>query len=116
LGATRAASFLQRGLTSANSFGFLLFAVVHSARAFRMINNDFTTEPLAPSSGAVEFLDTDGMRAVFGVKRSLAYALLSAGLIRGVSLRRPGKLRGKRLFDAQSVRAYLQSCADGEGR
>jgi len=74
-----------------------------------MINNDFTTEPLLPSSGAPEFLDVDGLRAVFGIRRSLAYDLLGLGLIRGVSLRRKGKTRGKRLFDAASVRAYLAS-------
>lgn len=32
--------------------------------------------------------------------------------IRGVSLRRPGQLRGKRLFDVASVRAYLNSCQE----
>lgn len=77
-----------------------------------MDDNNYTTAPLTPSSGAPEFLDTDGLRAVFGIKRSLAYDLLGLGLIRGVSLRRKGRTRGKRLFDAASVRAYLQSCAD----
>ena len=81
-----------------------------------MDDNNLTTAPLTASSGAPEFLDTDGLRAVFGIKRSLAYDLLGLGLIRGVSLRRKGRTRGKRLFDAASVRAYLQSCADGEGR
>jgi hypothetical protein len=72
-----------------------------------MDDQNLTTAPLTPSSGAPEFLDTDGLRAVFGIKRSLAYDLLGLGLIRGVSLRRKGKTRGKRLFDAASVRAYL---------
>jgi len=54
-----------------------------------------------------EFVDTDGLRQMFGLKRSLAYELLWAGLIKGVSLRRPGKRTGKRLFEVQSVRDFL---------
>jgi hypothetical protein len=72
-----------------------------------MDKDHLTTAPLIPSSGAPEFVDTDGMRAVFGIKRSLAYNLLGLGLIRGVSVRTKGHARGKRLFDAASVRAYL---------
>lgn len=56
-----------------------------------------------------EFLDAEGLRARFGIKRSLAYALLADGAIRGVSLRRRGQLRGKRLFVVDSVRAFLRS-------
>jgi hypothetical protein len=76
--------------------------------------NGLTIAPLAVSCGAVvpEFVDTEGLRVMFGVKRSLAYELLGAGLIRGVSLRRKGRTRGKRLFDVASVREYLQSCAE----
>jgi hypothetical protein len=35
-----------------------------------------------------EFVDVEGLRARFGIKRSLAYQLLHDGVIRGVSLRR----------------------------
>jgi hypothetical protein len=56
-----------------------------------------------------EFVDCPGLHARFGIKRSLAYALLADGAIRGVSLRRRGQLRGKRLFDVASVRDYLAS-------
>lgn len=56
-----------------------------------------------------EFLDAPGLQARFGIKRSLAYVLMADGAIRGVSLRRRGQLRGKRLFDVASVRAYLAS-------
>jgi hypothetical protein len=71
-----------------------------------------TIAPVANACGAVEFTDTDGLRSMFGIKRSLAYQLLGAGDIRGVSLRRQGRSRGKRLFDVASVREYLQSCAE----
>jgi hypothetical protein len=70
-----------------------------------------TAEPAAsPGTGTdAEFVDVEGLRARFGIKRSLGYQLLGAGLIRGVSLRRRGRTRGKRLFDCQSVREYLRS-------
>jgi len=56
-----------------------------------------------------EFLDAAGLQARFGIKRSLAYVLLGDGAIQGVSLRRRGQLRGKRLFSVASVRAFLRS-------
>ena len=56
-----------------------------------------------------EFTDVPGLRRNYGIKRSLAYKLLAGGLIRGVSLRQPGALRGKRLFHVGSVRSYLFS-------
>jgi hypothetical protein len=56
-----------------------------------------------------EFVDCRGLEAGWGIKRSLAYQLLKDGKIRGVSLRRRGRLRGKRLFSVDSVRAYLAS-------
>jgi hypothetical protein len=62
--------------------------------------------------GAAEFVDLDGLRERFGLKRSLAYKLLNEGVIKGVSLRRRGSLRGKRLFVVESVRAFLKGCAD----
>jgi hypothetical protein len=62
-----------------------------------------------------EFVDCKGLEAGWGIKRSLAYSLLADGLIRGVSLRRRGQLRGKRLFDVASVRAFLRSQMEGCG-
>ena len=56
-----------------------------------------------------EFLDAAGLQSRFGIKRSLAYALLADGAIRGVSLRRRGQLRGKRLFAVDSVRVFLHT-------
>ena len=59
-----------------------------------------------------EFVDFVGLEKKFGIRRSTAYNLLKDGVIRGVSLRRRGRTRGKRLFDVQSVREYLKACAD----
>lgn len=56
-----------------------------------------------------EFVDVPGMQSLFGIKRSLAYALLADGKIQGVSLRRRNQVRGKRLFQVDSVRQFLRS-------
>jgi hypothetical protein len=56
-----------------------------------------------------EFVDCKGLEAGWGIKRSLAYQLLADGVIKGVSLRRRGQVRGKRLFCVDSVRRYLSA-------
>jgi len=48
--------------------------------------------------GNAEFVDSHGLYAGWGIKRSLAYNLMSTGEIKGVTLRRRGQTRGKRLF------------------
>ena len=58
-----------------------------------------------------EFLDSKGLEQQFGIRRSLAYDLIARGAIHSVSLRKRGSQRGKRLFNVDSVRSYLKSCA-----
>lgn len=67
-----------------------------------------------PSLPDPEFVDCRGLEHMFGIKRSLAYQLLGDGAIKGVSLRRRGQTRGKRLFSVDSVRAYLASQMEKE--
>jgi hypothetical protein len=68
----------------------------------------YTSAPVEPSPiDDPEFVDAVGLQARFGIKRSLAYALLGDGAIQGVSLRRRNQTRGKRLFSVDSVREYL---------
>jgi hypothetical protein len=68
-----------------------------------------TTAPVQASpANDAEFVDAAGLQARFGIKRSLAYALLADGAIHGVSLRRRNQTRGKRLFSVDSVREYLK--------
>jgi hypothetical protein len=55
-----------------------------------------------------EFVDCRGREAGWGIKRSLAYQLLNDGKIKGVSLRRRGQCRGKRLFCVDSIRQFLR--------
>ena len=73
------------------------------------MNAQLTIAPVAVSCGAAEFVDIDGLRAMYGIKRSLAYQLLNEGAIKGVSLRRRGRVRGKRLFQVESVREFLRT-------
>lgn len=60
-----------------------------------------------------EFVDSPGAKFRFGLGRSLLYQLHGEGLIDGVSLRRRGALRGKRLWSVDSIRRYLRSRMEG---
>ena len=51
-------------------------------------------------------LDLKGLKAFFGISRTLAYQLASAGEITSLTLGAPGK-RGKRAFLTQSVTDYI---------
>ena len=59
-----------------------------------------------------EFADHKGVRALYGLSRAHAYQLAMQGKIRSVSIRRPGAIRGRRLFDCASIRAFLRGCAE----
>ena len=62
----------------------------------------------SPANDA-EFCDSPGAFLRFGLKRSLLYELQSRGLIKGVSLRKRGAVKGKRLWSCDSIRTYLAS-------
>ena len=72
---------------------------------------DLTTAPVqaSPANYDAEFCDSPGAFARFGLRRSLLYQLYAEGLIDGVSLRRRGAARGKRLWSCDSIRSYLRS-------
>jgi hypothetical protein len=71
--------------------------------------------PAAPVTGAPvlvpEYADVPGVYALFGLKRSLLYALMAEGRIKSISLKEPGERSGKRLINVASVREYLASKA-----
>ena len=56
---------------------------------------------------APEFVDHQGLTRMFGIRRSHAYLLVAQGSIRSVCLRKPGAIKGRRLFHVQSVREFL---------
>jgi hypothetical protein len=71
---------------------------------------DKTTAPVQASPAYdAEFCDNGGAFLRFGLRRSLLYELHKLGLIKGVSLRRRGTARGKRLWSIDSIRQYLES-------
>jgi hypothetical protein len=76
----------------------------------KMGGNALTVAPVQASpSNDAEFCDSRGAERRFGLKRSLLYELLAEGLIRGVSLRRRGQMKGKRLWNCDSIRTYLNA-------
>ena len=71
---------------------------------------DKTTAPIAALPGNdAEFCDSPGAFWRFGLRRSMLYELNARGLIKGVSLRKRGATKGKRLWNCDSIRAYLAS-------
>ena len=74
-----------------------------------------TTEPVRASTPIEpEFLDAEGVEKHFGIRKSLLFRLLAERQIRGVSIRQRGRLRGKRLFDCESIRKFLLANVDRE--
>jgi hypothetical protein len=61
-------------------------------------------------SSLPEFVDHRGLKSQFGINRSHGYLLADEGKIRSVCIRRPGAIRGKRLWDCASVRKFLAKC------
>jgi hypothetical protein len=75
---------------------------------------DKTTAPVTASPVFdAEFCDSTGAFHRFALKRTYLYELERLGLIRGVSLRKKGATRGKKLWDIASIRAYLASQVEG---
>lgn len=58
-------------------------------------------------SAPPEFIRVPDVEKVFGIKRGHCYALISAGAVKSVCLRKPGAKTGVRLVHFQSVRDYL---------
>jgi hypothetical protein len=54
-----------------------------------------------------EFINHHQATAIFGLSRSHLYQLVQAGKIKSVSLRERNKIKGKRLFIADSIREFL---------
>jgi len=61
-----------------------------------------------------EFAGHAKIREIFDLSRTHLYRLSTEGLIRSVSLRQRGKIRGRRLYDVKSIRNYLIANTDVE--
>lgn len=64
------------------------------------------------SAALPEFGTLPTLRVLFSIPRSTAYELESEGEIRFVRLRKRGRVSGRVLVDLDSVRAYLDRCAE----
>lgn len=72
------------------------------------MDTNFTTQPVAATWGAdPEWLDHRGLKNMFSIGRSAAYRHVQNDDFRSVVLRREGCIKGRRLFDVQSVRDYI---------
>jgi hypothetical protein len=90
-----------------------------SAKSINKVGGQITDKTTAvvtasPANDA-EFCDSPGAFLRFGLRRSLLYELHAEGLIQGVSLRRRGSVRGKRLWSIDSIRSYLASQMENGG-
>jgi hypothetical protein len=80
-----------------------------------------TTEPVKPgwtSQVAPEFLRTDDVRKVFGIRRGSLYGLAKLGKVKSCLLRIRGNRLGVRLWSVDSIRACIEQQmqnADTEG-
>jgi hypothetical protein len=75
-------------------------------------NISWTTAPIRPATPSdfnPEFLRTEDVRKVFGIKRGTLYNLAQLGKVKGVLLRIRGNKTGVRLWSVDSIRAYLHS-------
>ena len=78
---------------------------------------DKTTAPLSASAACdAEFCDSPHAFTRFNLRRSHLYQLEKEGLIKGVSLRKRGSARGKRLWSIDSIRKYLAEQMGNGGR
>ena len=77
---------------------------------FTPLGSDKAKQRINALSQSPEFIDSKGLRSIFGLSRSHGYRLAEAGHIKSVCLRMPGAIKGKRLWVADSVRSYLNSC------
>jgi hypothetical protein len=65
---------------------------------------------------APEYVDNRGAFELFNLRRGLLYKLENEGVIRGVSLRRGGKGKGKRLWNVKTLRAFIEAHYVGNGK
>jgi len=82
-----------------------------------MANKKLTVEAVKPSPTAQiapEFLRTDDVRKVFGIKRGSLYGLAKLGKVKSCLLRIRGNRLGVRLWSADSIRACIADQMDAE--
>jgi hypothetical protein len=80
-----------------------------------LMSNMLLSAPLiADSKLNPEFAGYKKIRELFDLSRTHLYRLSCEGRVRSVCLRERGKIRGRRLYDVQSVRNYLAANLETE--
>ena len=70
-----------------------------------------TVEPVKPGDASnltPEFLRTEDVRKIFGIKRGSLYGLAKLGLVKSCLLRIRGNRLGVRLWSVDSIRGYIR--------
>jgi hypothetical protein len=82
----------------------------------QVTTRDYTITPPAIAEGQLhpEFAGYKKIRELFDLSRTHLYRLSCEGRVRSVCLRERGKIRGRRLYDVQSVRNYLAANLETE--
>ena len=94
--------------------------VTHAKTAAGSSGARYTATPLKEAAAKAfdrpgldsEFCRPGDCNRLFGLKRGFVYGLEKAGLIRTVSLRQPGQIKGVKLINVASVRAFLHAQMD----
>lgn len=76
-----------------------------------MIATNADTPKSVAATALPEFADHKTARILFGLSRSFLYQLAERKAIRSVSIRKPGAIKGRRLFDCASIRRFLEASA-----
>lgn len=77
--------------------------------------DNLTAAAIQPSESGntpPEFIRVPDVERIFGIKRGHCYALISAGAVKSVCLRKPGAKTGVRLVHYASVRNFLNRHLD----
>jgi hypothetical protein len=82
-------------------------------------SNGFTTQPatLGNCKNVLpEFGRFQDVQRLFGIKRATVYSLIADGVVKSVSLRRRGNLKGVRLVHLQSLSEHLNRMMEEQER
>ena len=74
------------------------------------VNSRINLTRAAESTAAAEWVRYPEAVRLFGISRSKLYELAGSGKIRTASLRDVGQTKATRLFEINSIRAYVVSC------
>jgi len=72
-------------------------------------------QPETSSGERPEWLRVDKAASLYGLSRSLLYELIADGSIKSANIRRRNALKGRRLVNADSLAAFVESHVEKRG-